>query len=102
MHPSMISWKIVRVFTKLSVLIVFFPPGKLYVFLHFEKTFPGKFDLLLSYVFPAEKSYMFLWNFEKALLEEILTCSSTFCLSWKIYMCSCTKFGSSGKFDVFL
>ena len=42
------------------------------------------------------KSYVFLRNFEKALLE-ILMCSSTFWFSWKIYMCSCTIFVFPGK-----
>ena len=49
-------------------------------------------------------SYLFLLyfeNFEKALLENLM-CSSTFCLSWKIYMCSCTIFGSPRKDGVFL
>ena len=49
--------------------------------------------------FPPGKSYVFLWNFKKALLE-ILMCSSTFCLSWKIYMSSYAIFGSPGKLDV--
>ena len=49
---GMVSWKV------WSVLMVFFPPGK---------------------------SYVFLQNFEKAILE-ILMCSSTFCPSWKFYM----------------
>ena len=44
---------------------------------------------------------VFLQNFEKALLE-ILMWSSTFCLSWKIDMCSCTNFGSPRKDGVFL
>ena len=47
---------------------------------------------------PPRKSYVFLQNFKKALLE-ILLRSSTFCFSWK--MCSCNIFGSPGKFDVF-
>ena len=50
---------------------------------------------------PHGKSYLFLQNFEKALLE-ILMCSSLFCLSWKIYMCSYTIFGSPIKFDVLI
>ena len=47
------------------------------------------------------KSYVFLQNFEKALLK-IFMCSSTFCLFWKIDVCSYTIFGSPRKFDVFL
>ena len=62
---------------------------------------------------PPGKSYVFLRNFEKALLE-ILMCSSLFCLSWKIYMCilpflvllenlMCSyKRIVSGKLEVFL
>ena len=62
---GMVSWKIVSVLTK------------------FWESSPGKF--ICSYgFFPPRKSYVFLRNFEKAL-REILICSSTFCLSWKIW-----------------
>ena len=62
---------------------------------------PGIFYLFLWYFFPFGKSCVFLWNFEKALLD-ILMCSSTFCLSWKIYMCFCTIFGSPGSYELCL
>ena len=102
--------------------------GKSYVLTKFRERSPGKFDLFFRYFFiswkilcvlildkiswnflsvvlmiflPLGKSYEFLQNFEKALLE-ILMCSSIFCLSWKIYMCSYTIFSSPRKFDVFL
>ena len=80
---GMVFWKIVCVLKKIlkklswkiwSVVMVFFPPGK---------------------------SYAFLRNFEKALLE-ISMCSSTFWLSWKMCswkMCSYTIFGSPKKFE---
>ena len=77
------SWKILCILTK------------------FWTRSPGKFWYVLMIFLSPGKSYVFLRNFEKALLE-ILMCSGIFCLSWKIYMCSCTIFGSPRKFDVFL
>ena len=94
-------------------------PRKSYRFLqNFEKAL-GKFDLFIWYFFFLEnlicvltkfwtrspkiwsvlmlifllENLMCLWNFEKALLE-ILMCFSTYCFSWKTYMCSCAIFDS--------
>ena len=61
----------------------------------------GRFDLFLWYFYLLENRMCSCGILKKAFLE-ILMYSSTFCLSWKIYMCSCTIFGSPGKFDVFL
>ena len=77
------SWKILCVLTK------------------FWTRYSWKFRSVPMIFLPPGKSYVFLQNFEKALLE-IFMCSSTFCLSWKIYMCSDTIFGSPRRFDVFL
>ena len=72
-------WKIVCVFVQL-----------------YEKTFLENLICFYGISF----LLVFSWNFEKALLE-ILTCS-IFCLSWKIYLCSWTIFGSPGKFTCVL
>ena len=50
----------------------------------FDKISWKIWSVLMVFLSPG-KSYVFLRNFEKAILE-ILMCSSTYCLSWKIYV----------------
>ena len=87
-------------FTKYLFLGVL-SPGKSYVFLqNFEKALLE--TLICSYgISSSWKIVCVLAEFEKALME-VLMCSSTLCFSWKIVMCSYTIFGSPRKFDVFL
>ena len=59
---------------------------------------PGKFNQLWYFFLEIR---MCSWGIlRKALLK--FTNSSMFCLSWKIYVCFCTIFGSPGKLDVLL
>ena len=90
-----LSWKIWSVF-----MVFFFSWKILCVLLKCWTRSPGKFDLLLWYFLFLENpmcscriSRKLFWKFWCVLVK-------TFCLSRKIYMCSCTIFGSPEKFDI--
>ena len=89
-----LSWKI------LSILMVFLSPGKSYVFEQFwTKIYWKIWSVLMVFSW---KIVCVLAEFWESSPMEILMCSSTLCLSCKIYMCSCAIFGSPGIFGVFL
>ena len=80
---GMVSWKIVCVLTK------------------FRENSPGNFYLFLWYFFLLENR-MCSCGILRKLSWKFWCVLATFCLSWKIYMCSYATFGSPRKFDVFL
>ena len=76
---------------------------KMRVMMMIESIQRGNFaKYLFLWVWSPGKSYLFLQNLEKALLENLF-CSYGISFSWKI-ICVLTKFWtrSHGKFDLFL